>query len=273
MLGKLLKYNLRSCFRHMWPFWLAMTAMAVINGLTTRLSIDGGSAGFLLHGLPILLLVISVFVTFFGTLIYVCTDFYNGLLGTPGYLMFTLPVKTSGLILSKCITAIILEILSILVACISAALLLTIITPAGLADTVRAFFRMWGKVDISGNVCLLLVELMIMFLTLAAAFNTKIYAASAVGQLFGKARLAISFVAYILLGILTSMIVTRAAALFSNSLPSISITFTSVSFDNFEESVTSSCKVAALVTLYNLAVGAIDYFISWLILDKKLNLE
>lgn len=50
------------------------------------------------------------------TIVVTIQRFRKNLLGDEGYLMFTLPVSTSSLILSKCITALIYAVLSFIVA-------------------------------------------------------------------------------------------------------------------------------------------------------------
>lgn len=272
-MGKLLKYDLRSCLRHMWPFWAAMAAMSLINGIIARFNFGGPSAGFLLKGFPVLLLVISVLVTIVVTLTYICNDFYNGLLGTPGYLMFTLPVKTSSLILSKCITAVILELFSFVVAGICGALLLGVMFANGAENTLQVVLTVIKTGKIPGTVWLLMAELLLMSLTLAASFNTHIYAASAIGQLFSRMRLPLSFLAYVLLGILSSQAVTHAATLISRVMPEFSVSFLFHSFQSALESLSSACKVIWLVIAVNFLLSAVYFLISWLILDKKLNLE
>ena len=43
MLGKLIKYDFRSCIRRFGPLWLGMVALAVINGFTIGHVLDNGS--------------------------------------------------------------------------------------------------------------------------------------------------------------------------------------------------------------------------------------
>ena len=57
MLGKLMKYDLRSCLRKFGPLWIAAVALSVLIGLSFRYVVDveGGSSGlitFLLGVLP-----------------------------------------------------------------------------------------------------------------------------------------------------------------------------------------------------------------------------
>ena len=119
MLGKLIKYDLRSCFRKFWVLWVAMAALGVINGFSIRYVLQNGNFSgfmtFLLGILPIILMFVLVTALAIMALVYICERFYKGLLGDEGYLMFTLHASTAEHIASKAIVALILEIISGLV--------------------------------------------------------------------------------------------------------------------------------------------------------------
>ena len=59
MLGKLMKYDLRSCLRKFGPLWIAAVALSVLIGLSFRyvVDIEGGSRGLITFLLGVLLLI------------------------------------------------------------------------------------------------------------------------------------------------------------------------------------------------------------------------
>ena len=61
MLGKLIKYDFRSCIRRFGPLWLGMVALALINGFTIGHVLDNGSitgwAQFAFGVMPLILLI------------------------------------------------------------------------------------------------------------------------------------------------------------------------------------------------------------------------
>ena len=120
MLGKLIKYDFRSCIRKFGPLWLGLAALAVINGFTIGHVLDNdrvtGWAQFMLGVLPLILLIVLWTGVGIMTLVFICERFYKGLLGDEGYLMQTLPVTTEEHILSKAIVATLLELITGLVA-------------------------------------------------------------------------------------------------------------------------------------------------------------
>ena len=87
MLGKLLKYDFRSMFRVFLPLWGALLAISFIN----RLTLNSDRMG--LPGAVLFIAYIGIiFAVMAVTLVLVVQRFYNGLLKSEGYLMFTLPV-------------------------------------------------------------------------------------------------------------------------------------------------------------------------------------
>ena len=110
MLGKLMKYDLRSGIRTFALIWIGLAALAAINGLTLRIAFDGDIqselANFIITVLPMVLLVALYVAMGIFMLVFIINRFYKGLLGDEGYLMFTLPVSVSEHIGSKLLTSI-----------------------------------------------------------------------------------------------------------------------------------------------------------------------
>ena len=88
MLGKLIKYDFRSCIRRFGPLWLGMVALAVINGFTIGHVLDNGSitgwAQFAFGVMPLILLIVLWTAVAIMSLVFVCERFYKGLLGDEG---------------------------------------------------------------------------------------------------------------------------------------------------------------------------------------------
>ena len=99
MLGKLMKYDLRSCLRKFWMLWAGLAALAVLNGYTINHVLDNsrfdGLLAFLFGVLPLILFFVLGIATAILILVFICDRFYKGLLGDEGYLAFTLPVSSA----------------------------------------------------------------------------------------------------------------------------------------------------------------------------------
>ena len=92
MLGKLMKYDLKSMFKVFVPLWLALLAVSGVNRFTIQFDSNA-----IIGGLPTVIfmilyvgLIIAVMVVAVALIIM---RFYHGLLKDEGYLMFTLPVR------------------------------------------------------------------------------------------------------------------------------------------------------------------------------------
>ena len=142
MLGKLIKYDFRSCIRRFGPLWLGLTALAAINGFTIGHVLDNsaiyGWPQFALGIVPMILLGVMWTAVAIMTLVFVCERFYKGLLGDEGYLSLTLPVTTEQHILSKAVVATLLEIITGFVAVLSGCLLVLVYKPNSSAPCRRS---------------------------------------------------------------------------------------------------------------------------------------
>lgn len=142
MLGKLMKYDLRSGIRTFALIWIGLAALAAINGLTLRIAFDGDIqselANFIITVLPMVLLVALYVAMGIFMLVFIINRFYKGLLGDEGYLMFTLPVSVSEHIGSKLLTSMIFQIGSFAVAVLSGGLLFAVLAPANLREITAA---------------------------------------------------------------------------------------------------------------------------------------
>ncbi len=258
MLGKLMKYDLRSMLRMFLLVWGAALALSLINHFTL---IGAASAleGFAFQLLRVLLIVamVVIFVAMaVMPLILIIQRFYNGLLRDEGYLMFTLPVKTWQLILSKLFSALILLILSLLVGGVCVWLLSS-----------------WEGIEITlpfkGTQGLLIAESVLVGLLSMAASIYQIYVSIALGHLFKKHRVLMSFVMYFAINALLSVL----------GATTIRATVSVVDLSHFAEAA-ANMDVLGLGSLGALGLALVEgvqilvfHLVTEGILRKRLNLE
>lgn len=143
MLGKLMKYDLRSGIRTFSLIWIGLALLGAINGLTIRFVLAGdtqsGLVSFVFGVLPMILLVALYVAMGIFVLVFIIDRFYKGLLGNEGYLMFTLPVTSTAHIASKALTSMIFSVASAIVALLSGVLLMAVLTPLNFSDVAQAF--------------------------------------------------------------------------------------------------------------------------------------
>lgn len=200
MLGKLIKYDLRSMIRRFVPLWTALAVLSVLNGYTIRNVLNSGNFKgtlfFLLGIMPLILLVVLWMAVAVMTLVYICERFYKGLLGDEGYLMLTLPVTTGEHIAAKTTVAFILEVATGIVGLISWGLLMVVYQPDWLKEALQYlpefFTELFRQVPFW-----FWAELTVLAVVTTVANTLHIYVSICLGHLAKKHRVGMSFVAYV----------------------------------------------------------------------------
>ncbi|MBQ9155678.1 MAG: hypothetical protein IJ137_02735 [Eubacterium sp.] len=224
MLGKLIKYDLKSMLRTMFPLWIALFIASILFGIRSAIFHPGSEA--ILDSSEADAIQMLMFVILFGVgvavfvlnIIVIIQRFWHGLLKDEGYLMFTLPVSVRQLILSKAISAFILSLLSLLVALVC---FLLIIAASILASLKGQVPYLW-YIDVWRELKSALVQAFgrnpaafagwTIYWIIAGATDLlgdiyQAYAAMAIGQLSNKNRFISSIIAYIGISIVLSTIV------------------------------------------------------------------
>lgn len=193
MLGKLLKQEWKATLRILLPLYLILICTTLITGLLAYWDNDFKSVVTILstvsYGMSLLMIGA-------GTVILLYFRFYKNLLTEEGYLMFTLPVKTSQLVLAKLITASVLTLLSIAVIALS---LLCIVAASGNYPLIKETFHsvlaeLSTEIGLSTSAILLEFSLLILISLLMNIVT--VYLAIALGQLFSGHRQIGAFASY-----------------------------------------------------------------------------
>lgn len=252
MLGKLLKYDFRSMFRVFLPLWGALLAISFIN----RLTLNSDHMG--LPGAVLFIAYIGIiFAVMAVTLVLVVQRFYNGLLKSEGYLMFTLPVKPWQLITSKGIAAMVVTVLSVFMAGLSVLIIAQ--------QSLHMPELLQGLRGIGADGVLMLVLAVLLVLTSALVSVTHIHASLALGHLANSHRIAWSVGAYVGINMLFTTIlglITRTADRYHFTLEL-----------EHMEAVPVINIVLLVLVLLNVLQIAIFFVTTERILTKRLNLE
>lgn len=291
MLGKLMKYDLKSMLRTFAPLWILTPVVSLLFGLTVWGSY--GSEGEqtrlksrveLLFGMgenvsDIVGVVMAL--VFFGilvalavvTVLFVIQRFWNGLLKDEGYLMFTLPVKPWELITAKGLCATIAVTVSVLVGffsffviyCVSIAHLFSLF---GVWDQMKDL--LWDflrSIDVSGAwLTFFLLEFAVLMILSLTKSIYSVYAAMALGQLFEAHRVAGAVAAYFGLSVVLSVIANLLSSLFGIDTASRFWLLIGVSSDD----VFLSMAAGILLTLAQIVIF---HVITERVLSTRLNLE
>lgn len=208
MLGKVLKYEMKSLARPFTPLLLGFLVVTVL----CKFSFVAASAGIvrtgllnMISGIFMMFYVIYVIALCVMASVFIVMHFYKTMVSSRGYLSHTLPVKTSTLINAKLIAA----ILWFMIACVFLGLSFVIFALGNvdMKDVWRFFSELPGLLQLLSatlheefagalNVPLLTVEILICILGGVLSGPLMIYASIAIGQLFLKHRVLAAVIAY-----------------------------------------------------------------------------
>lgn len=261
---KLLKYEWKACARICLPLYAVELLVAFINRL---LYSDIGSK--LLYGIPSIVMTMlyaAIMVALFVvTAVVLVQRFYKNLLGSEGYLMFTLPVSVSQHIMSKAVMALVMGVLSFVAALVSIDLL-----SHGMS-VGQGFVSLLRNLSAYPSDIPFMLEGILWFVLTALACVLFIYLCIALGHLAKKHRLLMAFVWYFVLstavqiigmlvlmagGNVVSESMARSIVLFWKSMGSGAVHF-----------------VVLILCLVSAAAAAICFAGTRYILTHKLNLE
>ena len=156
MLGKLIKYDFKALKKTLLPLCFGAVALSVFVTLLMKLFflykdysynlsrvLDDifGTVLSLLLGFGVLGLIAAAIVSWF----LILKRYYQNLFKDDGYLTFTLPVKTSGILLSKLISSTIWSLITSLFAIVSIAIFVVFGTSRQFInmDAIDTFSRIW----------------------------------------------------------------------------------------------------------------------------------
>ena len=264
MLGKLMKYELKATARLFLPFYAGTFAFALVNKLFLWIN-SRSSLLNLVQAVMMLAFVLVLLATIFLTIFVTVQRFYRNFIKDEGYLMFTLPVNTSSLILSKLFTAVLW-----MLATIAVVLLSILLIPAGLSwygELVAAlpqlsadFYSTFGM-----SFGLFILEVGALVFISGVSGTLMIYAAISLGNLFHKNKIAGAFLCYI--GLYLAMQMINSVGLLILGMGSVEFITSAVMPARFFNVVLLIAGGSSLLE------GAGFYFITSYLMGKKLNLE
>ena len=268
MLGKLLKYELKATSRVFIPLYIAILVVSIVNGLSLNLEILN------IQGLATIVLMCLFISLFVITIVVTIQRFNKNLLKDEGYLMFTLPVSSKHLVLSKYLTSLIWTFLSFVVAFLSFTIIFMIPTYkyfdfSYFINEFNLLFSNMLNLNILGQF-LKIILLMIISYTI---FIFNVYLAISVGQLpiFNRFRNVSSFIGFLVINLLISY-AQNIVSLFVNDA-SVNIE----AIDNINYAINSVTSIVSkglnIAIVINIIIILVLFFATTYILDKKLNLE
>ena len=268
MLGKLLKYELKATSRVFIPLYIAILIVSIVNGLSLNLEILN------IQGLATIVLMCLFISLFVITIVVTIQRFNKNLLKDEGYLMFTLPVSSKYLVLSKYLTSLIWTFLSFVVAFLSFTIIFMIPTYKyfDFSYFINEFNLLFSDM-LNLNIIGQFIKVILLMIISYTIFIFNVYLALSVGQLpiFNRFRNVSSFIGFLVINLLISY-AQNIVSLFVNDA-SVNIE----AIDNINYAISSVTSIVSkglnIAIVINIIIILVLFFATTYILDKKLNLE
>ena len=268
MLGKLLKYELKATSRVFVPLYIAILVVSIVNGLSLNLEI------FNIQGLATIILMCLFISLFVITIVVTIQRFNKNLLKDEGYLMFTLPVSSKYLVLSKYLTSLIWTLLSFIVALLSFTIIFIIPTYKyfDYSYFINEFNLLFSNM-LSLNILGQFIKIILLMVISYTIFIFNVYLSLSVGQLpiFNRFRNISSFIGFLVINLLIS---------YAQNIVSLFVNNDSVNIEAIDNVVYAISSVTSIVSkglnvaiVINIIIILVLFFATTYILDKKLNLE
>lgn len=205
MLRKLMKYEFKATGRIMLPLYGALLGFSIINKIFIGTNMAEVNMDFL-GGIPAIITMIGYFVTmvavFVGTLFITVQRFYKNLFGDEGYLMNTIPVKSSQNIVNKLVVSMVWTIISGFIAATS--IFVMAYEPGILKEAIREFKNIYSEIGLN---VFGIIEFIIFGIVSLAHQIMMLYASLSIGQLFKSKKLLGGFAGFMILSIAQQSII------------------------------------------------------------------
>jgi hypothetical protein len=235
--------------------------MTLMDRIVINLNIFEGVLS-IIPGIISFIYIISIIAIVVVSFVIIILRFYKNLMTDEGYLMFTLPTKSSELINSKLFASILWTIASIIG--VVASLFCLFITPERFTKLQEGFRMAFAELESAfhGKVTLLIVEFILLIIIALVNSILEIYFSIALGQLFNGHKVIGSFGAYIAISTIVQILSTIILALVGLS-------------NQYQLSELSSLPntIMPFSIIFLLVTTVIYYFGTDIIFKKKLNLE
>ena len=276
MLRKLIKHEFKATARLIPLLFLIVLTMSVAVHFALKL--------YDINDLPVgLELLLALFMLLFGAalgavfivcIVVMVMRFKRNLLGDEGYLTMTLPVSLSSLIWAKIIVSVIWIVLAVIVDFI--AVFIAYLTNSSIVDAFRDIWDILMRLP-GGNAAVFIegaVELIIVGLFSVVASCLNFYAALSIGHGFARGKMGFSVLFYFVLS--TAASITRIVILAALGQSVFSVTASMFLFGagaGVADAMSEWRIQMATLGGLSLVQAAVFYFLTWINLKKRLNLE
>ncbi len=266
MLGKLMKYEFKATWKLLVPMYIFLVVMSILAFFTVRLTffetMHNNELLELTSAFVLVAYIMSMFITIMATSIYLIYRFYKSVYSDEGYLLHTLPVDKHHIIISKTLVSFIWVVINSLIIYMSIIFLFASNKEAfeGLKWALNIFIDIWNSYD-SVNAFTVFMTIVAVFVSIIAKI-LKITACISLGQLSPDHKVLVSFGIYYGIYVLQRIIAMIYFAVIALSAR-VNDSFSGVLF--------------GMNWGYSLIGGLIGcvifYYLTWYVMEKRLNLD
>lgn len=286
MLGKLFKYEWKSTYKIGCLMLLIVAIVTFFGCLAFQMPMwqaavsDSSYMVDTLDLLSVMTLLLYVFMLIgvnYGVLIYIGVHFYKTMYTDEGYLTHTLPVTKHKLLISKILVGGLWYLIVMFGILLSVIVLIGALFSVAVPDiTWTEFWRTitenWDefvdmmKTEIGFDLGHWFATLLVTSVIGPFCSVIILFGAISIGQLFTKHRVLMAIVSYIGILVLTMIISSVVQSVFSMKM------LAGAMRDSFAlDAYLNTTGISS--ALQNLVLAVILYIVSWLVIDKKLNME
>ena len=260
---KLLKYEWKACARTCLPLYGVLILMSFVTHLLYSIP-QNSTFGFMLPAISSMLYMGVMMAAFVVTAVILIQRFYKNLLGSEGYLMFTLPVTVSQHLFSKTIIAVVMIGLSGLSALISIGIFADMSFGALFVDMIKGVARSGGL--------LFGLELLVLAVLGIAGMALFLYMCIALGHLASRHRLLMSIVWYVVLSTALQVLLLMVMMGVGNAVPQPFVDWMKVWWSGITP-MGAAHLMLRFCCVFTLLSDAVYFLVTRWILVHKLNLE
>ena len=270
MLRKLLRYDLKSLFKSVFPLYTYGLIIAIICGVINR--INEASAAWIWSFLGSIV-VLAEYAIYIFLIVYpiivIIKRYVDNMYGDEGYLTHTLPIKKEKILLSKYISGFILLVVSV-------ALIFVFYAIANYTLYYLEHYTSSFYASIEDLARLLeigefkLISILVLFISIAfIAFQAVIYAAISVGNSFDTKKkshiFAMGVIFYLAMELLLVMAVV-IASIFNKDIVAVLTERIPINYNVFINIIIAT-SISYIISIIGM------YFVTKRYLNKKTNLE
>lgn len=260
---KLLKYEWKACARTCLPLYGVLILMSLISRILYVIP-KNASLDFMLPAIGSMLYMGVMMAAFVVTAVILIQRFYKNLLGSEGYLMFTLPVTVSQHLLSKTIIAVVMIALSGIAAFLSIGIFADMSFVTLFVDMIKGVARSGGL--------LFGLELLVLAVLGIAGMALFLYMCIALGHLASRHRLLMSIVWYVVLSTALQVLLLMVMMGAGNAVPEPFVDLMKVWWSGITP-MGAAHLMLRFCCVFTLLSDTVYFLVTRWILVHKLNLE